>query len=123
MDQLSRFLSFVPVVYYKALRGHFVTFPSTLLVNPTPTPFQPMDRFSFSPFLLLSQSSSVSGATGFAAAGGAEGQTTPCPVVKGTWLVLYCGGNAKIEQVKAANSTRVTTTEDGQLQKKVSLQN
>lgn len=54
-------------------------------------------------FGLLSQSSSISGATGFAAGGGGGGvggKTTPCPVEKGTWLVLYCGGNATIEQVK-----------------------
>ncbi|CAM9360989.1 unnamed protein product, partial [Laminaria digitata] len=46
-----------------------------------------------------SKSSSVSAATGFAAAGGGEGKkSTPSPVDTGTWLVLYCGGNAKIEQ-------------------------
>ena len=51
----------------------------------------------FLPFLL--QSSSVSGTTGFGAAEGGRGKKMPCPVESGTWLVLYCGGNANIEQV------------------------
>eukprot|EP00904_Undaria_pinnatifida_P005572 jgi/Undpi1/2144/HiC_scaffold_12.g05530.m1 len=57
-----------------------------------------------------SKSSSVSGTTGFGAAEGGRGKKMPCPVESGTWLVLYCGGNANIEQAIASACNKLNVT-------------
>lgn len=48
------------------------------------------------------QPSAVSGATGFEGSIVPPGQRAGSDVNKGTWLVLYCGANANVEQVSEA---------------------